>query len=779
MNKYEVLKSVYGYDTFRDGQEEVIDALLSNRDLIGVMPTGFGKSVSFQIPALMKSGLTIIISPLISLMKDQVMALKDNNVLSAFLNSSMSFDELKDVMNSIRLNKYKIIYVAPERLKNNYFLDVIKSKNVEMIIIDEAHCISQWGPDFRPSYLQIAQFIESFQNRPVVAAFTATATKAVEEDIHSILGLNNPVVFKKGFDRKNLFFSVIREVYREDYILDYIKNHKNESGIIYCNTRQNVEDLYELLKKNNITTCKYHAGLSKEERDINQEDFIYDNKQIIVATNAFGMGIDKSNVRFVIHYNMPKDIESYYQEAGRAGRDGLDSECILLYSSNDVRVNRFLIENPRQIDAVIDDVQIIKERAISRLNTMQQYAYTKDCLRKYILDYFGDYSVYSCDNCSNCLQSYQEIDVTEDANIIIKMIFEYNNRYGMTMFLDTLHGSNNKKVIDSRLIDTIYHGKLKHVEMKKLQDLMRQLISEGYILVSNGKFPTLSITDKGNNTLNNHSNRISMKVSKDIPSKSKENKIKHEISDYKLYDELRQLRLELSKEAHMPPYIIYSDRTLIELTNLRPRNIEMLLNVNGIGNQKAEQYGEKILAVISKYIKNIENTDLVHEQEEQSSKNEKNDNLDLFNALRTLRLKIAKEEKVSAFVVFPNTVLTQLVDIKPKTIEELLEIKGFGKNRVAKYGQIILNEITKYMSDQNTKPTIHKEQIEKLSEDLKIEETVDDIQTVFQNIQSIEKAKPINDRNKEENTPEVKSIIKVMPKQSFYRKMKNLFRIKR
>lgn len=310
MNKFEALKTIYGYDSFRDGQEEVIDALLSNQDVLGIMPTGFGKSLSFQIPALLKEGLTIVISPLISLMKDQVMSLKENNIATAFLNSSMSFDELKDVTKNIKNERYKIIYVAPERIQNTYFLDTIKTKNVEMVVIDEAHCISQWGPDFRPSYLKIAQFIENFQRRPVVAAFTATATKSVESDILSILGLQNHLTIKKGFDRKNLFFGVVHDAKREQYIIDYISEHKNLSGIIYCNTRQNVEDLYELLINKQISVTKYHAGLSSEERLQNQEDFIYDQKLIMIATNAFGMGIDKSNIRFVIHFNIPKDIES-------------------------------------------------------------------------------------------------------------------------------------------------------------------------------------------------------------------------------------------------------------------------------------------------------------------------------------------------------------------------------------------------------------------------------------------------------------------------------------
>lgn len=698
MNKIEALKTLYGFDSFRDGQEEVIDALLSNQDVLGIMPTGFGKSLSFQIPALLKEGLSIVISPLISLMKDQVMSLKDNNIASAFLNSSMSFDELNDVTKNIKNDKYKIIYVAPERLQNTYFLDTIKTKNVEMVVIDEAHCISQWGPDFRPSYLKIAQFIENFQRRPVVAAFTATATKSVESDILSILGLQNHLTIKKGFDRKNLFFGVVNDAKREQYIIDYISEHKNLSGIIYCNTRQNVEDLYELLINKQISVTKYHAGLSSEERLQNQEDFIYDQKMIMIATNAFGMGIDKSNIRFVIHFNIPKDIESYYQEAGRAGRDGLLSECILLYSGNDIRVNKFLIGNPKQMDSIIEDISIVKERAMTRLNVMQQYAFTKDCLRKYILDYFSDHSIYSCNNCSNCQHDYERIDVTDDAKHIIKMVFEYNHRFGINLILDTLHGSNNKKVIDNRLRESKYHAVLKHLSIVKLQDLMRQLIVDEYFGVSSGTYPVIFLKDKGNDFLNDDTNRIYIKVSKDI-SENKKKDFKPEISDYKLYDELRLLRSELAKEAHMPPYIIYSDKTLIELTNRRPNNLEMLLNIHGIGSQKAEQYGNQILSVINKYP--TINGPIVSTVIQESINKEQVQNFDkkLYDSLRALRLKLAKEEKVSAFVIFPNTVLNQLVENKPKNKEELLRIKGFGKIKYEKYGQFILSEITSYIGE--------------------------------------------------------------------------------
>lgn len=698
MNKIEALKTIYGYDSFRDGQEEVIDALLSNQDVLGIMPTGFGKSLSFQIPALLKKGLTIVISPLISLMKDQVMSLKENNITSAFLNSSMSFEELKDVTINIKNDRYKIIYVAPERLQNTYFLDTIKTKNVEMVVIDEAHCISQWGPDFRPSYLKIAQFIENFERRPVVAAFTATATKSVESDILSILGLQNHLTIKKGFDRKNLFFGVVNDTKREQYIIDYISEHKNISGIIYCNTRQNVEDLYELLINKQISVTKYHAGLSSEERLQNQEDFIYDQKLIMIATNAFGMGIDKSNIRFVIHFNIPKDIESYYQEAGRAGRDGLLSECILLYSGNDIRVNKFLIENPKQMDSIIEDISIVKERAMTRLNVMQQYAFTKDCLRKYILDYFGDHSIYSCDNCSNCQHDYERIDVTDDALHIVKMVFEYNHRFGTNLILETLHGSNNKKVVDNRLRESKYHAVLKHLSIVKLQDLMRQLIVDEYFGVSSGTYPVIFLKDKGNDFLNDDTNRIYIKVSKDI-SENKKKDFKPEISDYKLYDELRLLRSELAKEAHMPPYIIYTDKTLIELTNRRPYNLEMLLNIHGIGTQKAEQYGNQILSVIKKYP--TINDPIVSTVIQESINEEQVQNFDkkLYDSLRALRLKLAKEEKVSAFVIFPNTVLNQLVENKPKNKEELLRIKGFGKIKYEKYGQFILSEITSYIGE--------------------------------------------------------------------------------
>ena len=462
MDKYKVLKDVFGYDTFREGQEGLIDSTLAGRDVLGIMPTGAGKSICFQVPALLFQGITIVVSPLISLMKDQVAALNAAGVHAAFINSSLTEGQYRKAMEFAARGRYKIIYAAPERLMTDSFLALVNQVEISMVAVDEAHCISQWGQDFRPSYLKIAEFIQVLPKRPVIAAYTATATRAVKEDILCILGLQNPFVAVTGYDRKNLCFAVEKPKDKIQALLDYLDKNREKSGIIYCNTRKNVEEIHRRLIQEGYPAVRYHAGLSDEEKKQNQEDFIYDRMPVMVATNAFGMGIDKSNVRFVLHFNMPKDIESYYQEAGRAGRDGEPGECVLYYAGQDVKTNEFLINQQMENEEFDrEDMELIRERNFERLRKMTFYCFTNECLREYILRYFGEYGGNYCGNCKNCLTEFQDTDVTKEAESILKLVKTSGQRYGIQAVTDAVHGSDSAKVRQFHLNENTYYGVLK------------------------------------------------------------------------------------------------------------------------------------------------------------------------------------------------------------------------------------------------------------------------------------------------------------------------------
>jgi ATP-dependent DNA helicase RecQ len=443
VDKYEILRKYFGYDTFRNAQETLIDNILEGKDALGIMPTGAGKSLCYQIPALLMDGITLVISPLISLMKDQVGSLNQAGIHAAFLNSSLTVNQYYKALGFAKQGRYPIIYVAPERLVTDEFLDFALNSNIVMVAVDEAHCVSQWGQDFRPSYLKIVEFIQRLPKRPIVSAFTATATKEVRDDIIDILELQSPMVITTGFDRNNLYFGVMTVKDRYSAIRNYLEAHNSDSGIIYCLTRKQVEEVCERLMKDGFLATRYHAGLSDEERRRNQDDFIYDRIPIIVSTSAFGMGIDKSNVRFVLHYGMPKNIESYYQEAGRAGRDGEPAECILYYSSRDVITNQLFIDNNQdniELDAVTR--AMVKERDKERLKKMTFYCFTNECLRDYILKYFGEYGSNYCGNCSNCMTQFEQVDVTEIARALISCVESSRQRYGTTVIIDTVHGAN-------------------------------------------------------------------------------------------------------------------------------------------------------------------------------------------------------------------------------------------------------------------------------------------------------------------------------------------------
>lgn len=609
MDSYKVLKGVFGYASFREGQEELIESTLKGRDVLGIMPTGAGKSICYQVPALLFEGISIIISPLISLMKDQVTALNQLGIHAAFINSSLTEAQYKKAMVNAREGRYKIIYVAPERLMTESFLSLAGSVEISMVTVDEAHCISQWGQDFRPSYLKIVDFINMLPKRPVITAYTATATKAVKEDIVCILGLNDPLEAVTGYDRKNLYFAVKKPKNKLAELLSYLQKNGDKSGIIYCNTRKNVEEVCEALLKEGYQTAKYHAGLSDAARKQNQDDFIYDIKPIMVATNAFGMGIDKSNVRFVIHFNMPKDIESYYQEAGRAGRDGEPAECILLYSGQDVKINEFLItKQTENEDLDFEECQLLQERDSERLRKMTFYCFTNECLRDYILRYFGEYGGNYCGNCENCLMEFKDIDVTSEAGCIINLVKTSGERYGINAVIEACHGSETAKVRKFRLDQNAFYGSLKGVTLIRIRQIMNDLLIKGYLFLTPGEYPVLKMTEEGRQLVCEEGQKtVVLKLPKEVEktgAKQPEEK-KQKVAEAKypqLFERLRLRRYEMAQQNHVPPYIIFSDRTLKEMSTYLPSTKDSMLKINGVGNSKYEKYGEMFMGLILEYM---------------------------------------------------------------------------------------------------------------------------------------------------------------------------------
>lgn len=603
----EALKAVFGYDSFRLGQEAVINAILEGRDILAVMPTGAGKSLCYQVPAMLLSGITLVISPLISLMQDQVKALNEAGVNAAFINSSLSEKELNDTFKNAYKGHYKIIYVAPERLMSESFISFAKSVEISMVTVDEAHCISQWGQDFRPSYMDIAEFINVLDKRPIISAFTATATQNVREDIICSLGLNNPYFLVTGFDRENLFFQVDKPQNKERFILDFIERHRGESGIIYCATRKNVDSLYTLLRKQHISVGKYHAGMSNEERKQMQNDFVFDYTSIVIATNAFGMGIDKSNVRFVIHYNMPSSMENYYQEAGRAGRDGLNSECILLFSPQDIIINRFLLEHKDFSDIDPIDAMTIRERDIKRLQIMEGYCYTTECLRNYILKYFGEDPKKPCDDCGNCLRQFETLDMTDEAKKIINCIYESRGRYGKNIIMDTVLGAKTARLTEIGATEYKSYGVLESSNKNLLRRLIEELLLEGYI--ATGEYQVLKLGDISR--LKNTETKVLVKITdedkmakrKEKPKKNKKGMDSLTSAGFKLFDKLKELRLEIARAEKIPPYIVFNDKTLIDMCAKMPTTKSDMLNVSGVGENKYGKYGERFIAVIKEYMK--------------------------------------------------------------------------------------------------------------------------------------------------------------------------------
>lgn len=616
-DKYQVLKQVFGYDSFRQGQEQLIDAILDGKDVLGIMPTGAGKSIVYQVPALLFSGITLVISPLISLMKDQVEGLNQAGIHAAYLNSSLTQNQYFKALDFARGGRYPIIYVAPERLLTESFLSFARNANISMVAVDEAHCVSQWGQDFRPSYLKITEFIDQLPVRPVVSAFTATATKEVRDDIIDILKLREPSVETTGFDRKNLYFGVMTPKDRYGAIHHYLESHPGESGIIYCLTRKNVEEVCERLRTDGVAATRYHAGLSDAERRKNQDDFLYDRSPIMVASNAFGMGIDKSNVRFVLHYGMPKNVESYYQEAGRAGRDGEPAECILYYSGQDVITNQFFIENGRE-NQELDPLtaQIVQERDRDRLRKMTYYCATNDCLRAYILRYFGEYgSEGYCGNCQNCLTQFEEVDVTLYAVGLIGCVAACGQRYGTNVILDTLRGANTAKIRQYGMDRMPQYGQFAKVPSYRMRQILNYLLIHGYLHITDDTYAVLKLTEKSEPYLDVRDDQepIRMKLAKEAEKAPKESgdtkwkKRKLKTADSvvlteaqeKLFENLRKLRMEIAREESVPPYIVFSDKTLVLMCALHPKTKEEMLKVSGVGEHKFEKYGERFLNKIA------------------------------------------------------------------------------------------------------------------------------------------------------------------------------------
>ncbi|MCC0629248.1 MULTISPECIES: DNA helicase RecQ [unclassified Clostridioides] len=737
MNKklLEILSKYYGYTSFRKGQESIINSILNKKDVLAIMPTGGGKSICYQLPALILDGITIVISPLISLMKDQVDALKAMGISATFINSSLSSREFNEILNNIRKNNYKILYIAPERLDVQEFLELINNNNISQIAIDEAHCVSQWGHDFRLSYRRISDFIKSLPKRPIITAFTATASEEVRTDIINLLCLENPDYYITGFDRENLSINIVKSSSKNKYILDYIQNHKNESGVIYVATRKEVENIYNALSKRNMSVSKYHAGLSKNERSKNQEDFINDNVDIMVATNAFGMGIDKPNIRWVIHYNMPQSIENYYQEIGRAGRDGEKSECVLLFSPGDVHIQKYLIdigvENPER--------KLFQHK---KLQYMIDLVYSNSCYRKAILNYFGENYIDNCNNCSNCLVEGEIVDKTVDAQKVISCVARMKRSYGVTTIVDVLRGSKNKKILQLGLNTLSTYNIMRDYSSEDLKNFINTLVSHGFLdLVetlgngNRGSFPTIRLNEMSMKVLKG---QVKVEFKEIVMTKSLE------VED-ELYSALRELRHSIASEERIAPYMVFGDGTLRAMSSSYPVNKEEMLNISGVGEIKYQKYGRDFETVIKEYIEknninkkmNEKNVDLKNAN---SDFLEVNTDKALYEKLLVIREEYATKEKLPPYMVLANKALKEISGRYPLNEEQLKDISGIGGVKFEKYGASILDVVKEYVKENDINVIWEKKSKRKLildGESRKNNEIALDLLNQGKDIQSI------------------------------------------